>query len=90
MASSPLDVTLWMQAKIDADGTLYQEVAVYEIIDRFGEDFAYINSNGNCAIAKPVLKEFKRLTGDYVIWIRGERYWRKREDGDAEGRQQEF
>jgi len=67
---------------------LYQHEVVFSIETQFGEPFFYINDSGNPAIAKSVLAAFKKLTGDTVIWERGERVWRMREDYDAEGRQQ--
>jgi hypothetical protein len=38
--------------------------------------------------AKKVLTEFKKLTGDSVIWDHGQRMWRFREKHDEPGRQQ--
>ena len=67
---------------------LHQHEAVFEIENRFGEPFFYINDAGNPAIAKSVLTVFKKLTGDSVVWERGERMWRMREDYDSKGRQQ--
>ncbi|WP_420919872.1 DUF6953 family protein [Pectobacterium brasiliense] len=42
-----------------------------------------------CLIDKKVLNKFKKLTGDYVIWERGEKAWRKRTSYDKPGRQQD-
>jgi hypothetical protein len=52
---------------------LYQEEAVYEIHEKFGEDFTYDNDNGNLAIRRDVLAAFRRLSGDGVVWDRSER-----------------
>ena len=54
----------------------------------FGDDFVYINENGNLAIEKKVLNVFRKLTDDSVVWSRGERMWRLREENDEPGRQQ--
>jgi hypothetical protein len=35
------------------------------------------------------LEEFRRLTEGRVVWDRGYRSWRKRQQGDPEGRQVE-
>ena len=67
---------------------LYQDTVVFQVIEKFGEKYTYTNQNGNLAIDKKVLKEFRKLTGDTVIWERGERLWRFREDYDEAGRQQ--
>jgi hypothetical protein len=82
------EVAEWMVSEIDQNTLLYQQVAVDEIAGRFGEEFTYTNANGNLAIGKGVLAEFKQATGDTVIWNRSGRYWRKREDNDEPGRLQ--
>ena len=38
--------------------------------------------------ARKVLAAFKKLTGESIIWERGERLWRKREQYDEPGRLQ--
>jgi len=70
------------------NGVLYQEDAVSQIADRFGKEFTYENDAGNTAIDKKVLTAFRKLTGDSVVWIGAERYWRRRESGDEPTRQQ--
>lgn len=67
---------------------LYQQETVYAIETRFGEKFFYINDAGNPAIDKKVLAAFNKLTGNSVVWERGERMWRMREDYDTPSRQQ--
>ena len=82
------DVAAWMLAEFEREGLLYQETVVYDIEARFGEEFTYINENGNLAIGRDVLKEFRKLTEKTVVWDRRERYWRKREDFDPADRRQ--
>lgn len=88
MAATPDDVAKWMFSELQREKCLYQETAVYDIASKFGEEFTYYNDNGNPAIGKNVLVAFKKLTGDTVIWERGERMWRFREAYDEPGRQQ--
>ena len=76
------DVADFMLQRINEDEILYQEVIVYEIQEKFGDDFVYINQNGNPAIERKVLAEFRKLTEDKVVWSRGERYWRFKKDYD--------
>jgi hypothetical protein len=85
---SPKDVAEFMQRRLKQDQALYQDVVVYEILNKFGEEFTYINRNGNLSIDKSVLQEFRKLTEGSVIWQRGEGAWRFRQDYDAPGRQQ--
>jgi hypothetical protein len=88
MATTPDDVAKWMLSELQREKYLYQETVVYDIESKFGEDFIYNNDNGNPAIGKKVLSAFKKLTGDSVIWERGERLWRFRGEHDEPGRQQ--
>jgi len=88
MATTPDDVAEWMLNELQRMKYLYQETVVYDIQSKFGEDFTYYNDSGNPAIGKKVLAAFKKLTGDSVIWERGERMWRFREKHDEPGRQQ--
>lgn len=87
--STPADVAAWMAEEVRTKGELYQEDAVGVIESRFGSEYVYDNENGNLAISKAVLAEFRRITKGDVVWVRSERYWRKRETGDEPGRQQE-
>ncbi len=83
------EVAQYMLDRLNETKYLYQEQVVWEIKKKFGDDFVYTNANGNFAIAKPVLKVFRQLTGENVIWERGERMWRKRVGYDKSGRQQD-
>jgi len=76
------DVADFMVQRLSDDEILYQEVVVYEIQEKFGDEFVYINQNGNPAIDRKVLAEFRKLTEHKVVWSRGERYWRFKEDYD--------
>jgi hypothetical protein len=78
-----------MLRQIGPGKPLYQESAAWAISQKFGKAAVYTNTNGNLAIAKPVLAAFRKLSGDSVIWERGERCWRKRSSHDRPGRQQE-
>lgn len=77
-----------MLADLEQNDGLYQDVAVGEIIDRFGEDHAWYNDDGNAAIDKAVLVAFGKLTGKSVVWVKSDRMWRHREDDDHPGREQ--
>ncbi|TBA16303.1 DUF6953 family protein [Rhizobium ruizarguesonis] len=77
----------WMVQTLDAEGTLYQDVAVSYISEHFGEELAGINANGNLSISPLVLKAFNARTPN-AVWSRGGRFWRTRENFDLPGRQQ--
>ena len=82
------DVAVYMVNKLMSERKLYQEYVVYEIQKEFGDQFVYENENGNLAIDKIVLKNFRELTKDTVVWVRDERYWRLREKGDEPAKRQ--
>jgi hypothetical protein len=85
---TPLSVAQWMLSELERNGVLHQDTAAPDIDSIFGPDFIYLKENGNPAIRKDVLNAFAKLTGNQVVWERGERLWRKREPFDNEGRLQ--
>ena len=87
--TTALDIAQWMLVQLNEQKYLYQEVIVYQIAQEFGEEFTCTNENGNMAINKKVRDEFRRITGDSVVWESGERMWRKREEYDSPGRRQD-
>lgn len=84
---SSKQVAQWMVEKLEKEDYLYQEDIVNEIIDLFGEPYYYTNDNGNFAISKEVLKEFRLLTPN-VVWEKGDKCWRKREEYDDPNKRQ--
>ena len=83
------EVAEWMVIAPDAEGELAQEDACEQIYNLFGKRFIYENSEGGESIDKAILKEFRKLTSDDVVWSRGDLLWRKREESDGPGRQQD-
>jgi hypothetical protein len=85
----PKEVAELMRAEFERLGELLQEDAVNAVQRKFGKQFVYLNENGNPAIHKGVLKEFKKITPD-AVWERGEKLWRRRNKfDDPKTRQQE-
>lgn len=85
---TPKIIAEWMLEELKREECLYQETVVYDIASKFGDEFTYENENGNLAIDKRVLQEFRKLTEYNVVWDRGLRLWRFREDNDEPGRRQ--
>ena len=75
-----------MAQEVRATGVLFQKEAAAAIEDQFGSGHVYPNPKGNLAISKAVLAAFRELTHDDVLWIRGRRFWRLREEADGPGR----
>lgn len=82
------EVAEWMLQRLEKERYLYQEIIVYDIEGKFGDGFTYVNNNGNLAVDRRVLREFRRLTERNVIWERGERMWRYREGYDPPDKRQ--
>lgn len=85
---TPEDVARYMLRRLQETSYLYQEQIVYEIQSKFGERFTYTNENGNLAIDRLVLKEFRELSGEDVVWERSERLWRRRASYDPQDKRQ--
>ena len=85
---SPIDVARWMMKELEGDGYLYQQDAASCIADEFGGGFLYWNVNRNPAIAIEVLREFRNLTEETVVWVKSERMWRWREKDDPPGQRE--
>ncbi|MGF1619476.1 MAG: hypothetical protein ACFCUR_02540 [Rhodomicrobiaceae bacterium] len=83
------DVAKWMIEQIEDKKPLYQDNAAWEIKKKFGANFVYANENGNPAIARPVLEKFRNISGDEIVWSRGDFCWRLRRKRDRPGRQQD-
>ena len=86
---TPGDVARWMRDELDRAGSLSQAYAAAEIESEFGPSFIYENENGNPAIDKDVLREFRELTEDNVIGDPWAYKWRHRQQGDAPSRKQD-
>jgi hypothetical protein len=78
-------VAEFMNAELDRTRWLYQEDIAAKIQHRFGKGFVYFNENGNLAISKEVLREFRKLTPD-CVWVRSDKSWRKRDKFDEAGK----
>jgi len=83
------DVADFMLAEVLTKGYVEQESMVWDIAKKCGSEFTYDNENGNPAIDKKVLKEFRKKSENLVVWVRSERAWRKRETYDEPSRMQD-
>lgn len=88
LANTEKDIAEWMMKELERDSNLVQEIAVHKIKEKFGEKYTYLNDNGNPAIDKKVLREFKKLGEESVVWDRYALMWRFRTEHDFSGRQQ--
>lgn len=75
MSVSVNDVAEWMLHEVKFAGILYQQDAVNHILSNFGEEFIYVNENGNQSISKEVKKIFKKLHRGKAAWDRDGFFW---------------
>ncbi len=93
--ATPKEVAHWMLAQLGEHEELLHVEAVAEIKRLFGPEFVYIGTNGEMAIDRRVLIQFRKLSGNTVVWVTEHggaywpgAYWRKRISGDSPGRTQ--
>jgi hypothetical protein len=83
------DVARWMFEEVKRVGYLHQRDAAHEISSRFGSEFTYETERGADATDRRVLKAFREITGEQVVWVRRERLWRMRTPHDKPGVRQQ-
>jgi hypothetical protein len=84
--ATPKEIAEWMLVEYQKFDRLYQNRIANQIRSHFGQEWVYRNKNGNSAIVKSVLDEFRKLTPKDVVWSRSEQFWRKRREHDPPGR----
>ncbi|MGO4533158.1 hypothetical protein AB4Z30_29280 [Paenibacillus sp. 2TAF8] len=75
MEKTAQDVAEWMVGEIKFTGTLRQEEAIEYVRTHFGEQFVFVNENGNASLSKEVKKAFRKLHGGRVAWDRDAFMW---------------
>ncbi|MDO7906218.1 hypothetical protein Q5741_07270 [Paenibacillus sp. JX-17] len=69
------EVAEWMVKEIRFKGQLYQTDAIEYVKVHFGEQFVFINENGNESLSKEVKKAFRKLHGGRIAWDRDGFQW---------------
>lgn len=59
---TPVDVAQYMLDQLNQTDYLYQEEIVYDIAQKFGDEFVVERDSGNLGIALAVLRQFNKLT----------------------------
>lgn len=75
MAFTAQQVAEWMVQEIRFKGILYQTEAISYVREHFGEEFVYVNENGNASLEKEVKKAFRKLHGGRIAWDRDGFMW---------------
>jgi hypothetical protein len=84
--TAPIEIATWMKSQIPENAMLRQAMVAWQIKCDFGQEFTYLNKQGNLAIRADILKEFRRITEGTIVWSRSQQAWRNRREGDPEGR----
>jgi hypothetical protein len=69
------EVAEWMVKEIKFTGTLHQTAAIEYVKANFGEQFVFVNENGNASLSKEVKKVFRKLHGGRIAWDRDGFLW---------------
>jgi len=80
------EVSMWMRSQLENEGCLYQDDVVDYLVRAGAESLLRENSDGNLALERKLLNEFRKLTQDDVVWVKPEKYWRFRVPEDEPGR----
>ncbi|WP_404850229.1 MULTISPECIES: DUF6953 family protein [Enterobacter] len=81
------DVSSWMMSTLAKDGCLYQQDVVDYLVKRNNEQHLKENADGNQALSTRVINKFRVDSGEDVVWVKPEKYWRYRVPEDEEGRE---
>ena len=65
--TTPEAIAQWMLSRLEQSGRLYQAEAVQDIAAKFGDEYTYLNDNGNPAIDRRILRAFRQITGDTAL-----------------------
>jgi len=79
-------VSLWMQSELEKNGCLYQDDVVDYIVKSQNETLLRENADGNLALGRKLLTEFKKQNQLTVVWVKPDRYWRFRVQEDEDSR----
>ena len=78
----------WIMEEVNKGSRVYQDRVVRHVRQTLGEDLSYRNGNGNWALDKRINEEFRKISGDAVVWERSSQCWRLRKETDKPGRMQ--
>lgn len=85
-SATPKQIAAWMHQEFERQGCLNQYSAARGIMTKFGQQHLYKNANGNWAINKSILAEFRKLTAETALWSRSDQRWVKRREHHPTGK----
>lgn len=76
-----------MMTVLSNEGCLYQQDVVDYLIKGNNEQHLKENADGNQALSIKVINKFRVDSGENVVWVKPDKYWRYRVPEDEEGRE---
>lgn len=76
-----------MLNNLKKDSCLYQQDVVDYLIKEDSEHHLKENADGNQALSSKLICKFRFESGQGVIWVKPDKYWRYRVPEDEEGRE---
>ncbi|WP_405197967.1 DUF6953 family protein [Yersinia enterocolitica] len=77
----------WMMAILKKDGCLYQQNVVDYLVKTDNEQHLKENADGNQVLSTKVINKFRVDSGEDVVWVKPDKYWRYRVAEDEDGRE---
>jgi hypothetical protein len=81
------DISAWMVNSLQQDGCLYQQDVVDYLVKQDNEFHLKENADGNLALSTEVINKFRSDSGDDVVWVKPDKYWRSRVNEDEPRRE---
>jgi len=76
-----------MMHLLEKDGCLYQQDVVDYLVKNDQENHLKENADGNQALSIKVINKFRVDSGNDVVWVKPDKYWRFRVHEDEDGRE---
>ncbi|MBF4179098.1 ATP-dependent RNA helicase HrpA [Lelliottia nimipressuralis] len=76
-----------MTKVLSTDGCLYQQDVVDYLVKRDNEQHLKENADGNQALSTKLINKFRIDSGENVVWVKPNKYWRYRVPEDEDGRE---
>lgn len=76
-----------MMINLDGEKSLYQQDVVDHLVKNNNEQLLKENADGNLSLSAELIKQFRKRSGDDVVWVKPDKYWRYRVPEDEDGRE---
>ncbi|WP_420488892.1 DUF6953 family protein [Phytobacter diazotrophicus] len=81
------DISNWMMTALKNEGCLYQQDVVDYLVKQGSEQHLKENADGNQALSVKLINKFRTDSGDDVVWVKPDMFWRYRVAEDEPSRE---